>query len=722
MKKSVFATFLIVVVIAASCAKQEVVTPEKVEPTVTKKQEPPPVKEAPNPFFTEWETPYGTPPFDKIEQKHYFPAIERALAENAAEIKAIAENPEPPTFENTLVAMDRSGELMSKVAPVFFGMVSANTNDELQAIARKARPMMSKHRDDIMLNQKLFDRIKAVHDQMASLKLNREQERLVEEYYKDFVRSGAGVDEEGKKKLREINEQLTMLSFNFSENLLKENQKYALVIEKKEDLEGLPDGVIAAAAQAAEQRGHKGKWVFTLDRPSVYPFLTYSTKREMREQILTAYADRGGNGDDLDNQEILTKIAALRIDKAKLLGFDTWAEFMLDRRMAKEPKNVYELTRKVWKAALPVAKKEARQLQKMARKDGQKFKLEAWDWRYYAEKLRQEKYNLADEELRPYFELNNVRDGAFAVANKLYGITFEPRTDIPVYHPDVQTFEVKEADGKHIGIFYMDFHPRPGKRGGAWASGYRSQRIIDGKFITPLITNTCNFTPPTEGKPSLLSFEEVETLFHEFGHALHALFSNVTYERVGDAVSTDFVELPSQIMENWAAEPEVLKMYAKHHKTGEPIPDELVEKIKKSSHFNQGFATVEYLSASFLDMDWHMLKKPTTMKAKEFEAKSLKKIGLIPEIIVRYRSTNFQHIFASSYYAAGYYSYMWSEVLDADAYEAFKEKGLFDQETAKKFRVLLSKGGAEEGMELYKEFRGREPKTKPLLKRKGMAK
>jgi len=673
-----------------------------------------------NPFFQEYKTPFDVPPFDRIENRHYLPAFEKAIEMHKKEIAAITGNPGEPTFENTIAALDRSGEPLTRVARTFFGLLSSNTNDEMQKIAKSVAPKLSKHQDDILLNPDLFKRVKAVHQKMDSLDLNAEQKTLLNELYLDFKSGGADLDDQSKQRLREINEQLSLLSLQFRENILKENNKFELVLEKK-DLAGLPDRVVEAAAKAAGERGHQGKWVFTLHKPSLIPFLQFSDRRDLREKMFTGYITRGNHGDELDNQENLKKIIALRIEKAKLMGHETYAGFKLERRMAKNPGNVKQLLDQIWKAALPVAQKEAEDLQALIKKEGGDFKLAPWDWWYYAEKLRKAKYDLDEKELRPYFELQNVIDGAFAVATKLYGIKFVERTDLPKYHQDVKTFEVQEQDGSHIGILYTDYFPRASKRGGAWCGGYREQSRRDGKKITPVIVNVGNFTEPTKDQPSLLSFEEVETLFHEFGHALHALLADVTYAASGDNVKVDFVELPSQFMENYAAEPEVLKMYAKHYKTGEPIPDELIEKIEKSRYFNQGFITVEYMAACYLDLDWHLLTNAADIDVHAFEKKSMDAIGLIPEIVVRYKSPYFEHIFSGDYYSAGYYSYIWAQVLDADAFEAFKETSLFDQKTAASFRKnVLSRGGAEDPMVLYKRFRGAEPKIEPLLKRKGM--
>lgn len=674
-----------------------------------------------NPFLFEYNTPFKVPPFNKIKEKHYLPAFKEGIKQEQEEIEVIANNSEAPTFENTIEAMEGSGALLTRVNDVFYNLTSAHTNDELQDIAKEVAPLLSRHQDDIILNDKLFQRVKVVYAQKDGLNLTVEQNTLLEKYYKDFVRGGANLDEENKAELREINEELSLLTLKFGENILGENNAFELVIENEADLAGLPEAAIIGAAEAAEERGHEDKWVFTIHKPSMIPFLQYSEKRDLREKIFKAYINKGDNNNELDNKEILSRIAALRVEKANLLGYKTHADFVLEKNMAKKPEKVYDFLSQLWKPALAKAEKEAEELQKMIDKDGKDFKLEAWDWWYYAEKLKKAKYALDDETLRPYFKLENVRNGAFTVANKLFGITFEEITDIPKYHQEVKVFEVKEADGSHIGLLYTDYHPRASKRGGAWMSSYRKQSRLGGREVTPVITNVCNLSKPTGDKPALLSFEEVSTLFHEFGHALHGLLSNSTYQRLsGTAVPRDFVELHSQIMENWAAEPEVLKEYARHYLTGEPIPDELIEKIIKARHFNQGFETVEYLAASYLDMDWHTLTEAGELDPLEFENASLGKIGLVPEIVVRYRSTYFRHIFSGGY-SSGYYSYIWAEVLDADAFQAFKEAGIFDQKTARAFREnILAAGGTEDPMTLYKRFRGAEPQIDALLKRRGL--
>jgi len=674
-----------------------------------------------NPFLEAWGTPYDVPAFDHIQTSHYMPAFEEGMKQQAAEVAAIAESPEPPTFANTIEAMEASGELLTRVANVFFNLNSADTNDEMQEIAKEVAPLLSKHADDINLNPKLFARIKAVYDQRDALELTTEQRRLLEQYYKDFVRGGALLDESQKARFREINERLSVLSLQFGENVLEEDNAFELVIDDKADLDGLPAAVVEGAAEAAAERGHPGQWVFTLHKPSIVPFLTYSTRRDLREKIFKAYIDRGDHGNGLDNNAILKEMAGLRAERAQLLGYPTHADFVLDDCMAKTPAAVYELLDKLWTPALARAKSERAELQKMVRDDGGDFQLAAWDWWYYAEKLKKAKYDFDDEALRPYFEVDAVRQGAFTVANRLYGITFEKRDDLPKYHPDVEVFEVKDADGSHIGIYYTDYFPRASKRNGAWMSEYRKQSRVGGKDVTPIICNVGNVSKPTADTPALLSTDEVATLFHEFGHALHGLLSDCTYPRLsGTDVARDFVEMPSQVMENWAFEPEVLALYAHHYQTGAPIPRELVERMNRAKLFNQGFATTEYLAASYLDMDWHTIKSADGIDVAGFEKKSLDRIGLVPEIVVRYRSPYFRHIFAGGY-SAGYYSYIWAEVLDADAFQAFKEHGLFDRATANAFRTnVLAAGNTEDPMVLYRRFRGADPKIDALLERRGL--
>ena len=677
-----------------------------------------------NPFFSTYTTPFGVPPFAQIKNEHFEPAFMEGMNRQAAEIAAITAQKEAPTFANTILALENSGDLMDRVGTVFFNFNNANTNDGLQKIAQILSPKLSKHRDDIQLNAELFKRIKTVYDQRNSLKMTGEQKMLLEKTYKGFVRSGAALSAEKQERMRKINAEMSLLTLKFGQNLLAENNNYTLVIEKPEDLSGLPTSLIAAAADDAKKRKMEGKWVFTLQNPSIMPFLQYADDRALREKIFKAYLERGNHNDAYDNKALMTNIVALRAEKAALLGYENHAAYVLEESMAQTPAKVSALLNQLWTATVPVTKQEAAELQTMMDKDGKNEKLESWDWRYYAEKLRKQKYDLKEEELRPYFSLDNVRQGIFTLCQRLYGLKFEPRADIPVYHEEVMAYEVKEANGQPVGIMYMDFHPRASKRGGAWMTSYRKQELQNGKRIAPVVSIVCNFSRPTGGAPALLSMDEVHTFFHEFGHALHGLLSNVTYGSLsGTSVPRDFVELPSQIMENWSTEPEMMKLYAKHYQTGEIIPEALIEKMKKSSLFNQGFETSEYLAASLLDMSYHTLKPgQTPTDVLTFEKEAMDKIGLISQIPPRYRTTYFQHIFSGGY-SAGYYSYIWSAVLDADAFEVFKQKGLFDQKSAQSFRKnVLEKGGTDEPMKLYLNFRGAEPDIKPLLRRRGLLK
>lgn len=688
-----------------------------------------------NPFFSSFDTPNGTPPFDKIKAEHYLPAFEEGMKQHAAEIDAIVNNTEKPTFENTLVALDESGQMLSRVSSVFFAMSGACSDSTLQAIEKEIRPKLTGHYDNISLNEDLFARIKIIHDDSANLALNQEQKKLLEDSYKSFVRSGILLDGSKKGRLKEINKELGSLYLTFSQNLLKETENYELVIDKKEDLAGLPEDIVAAAAQTAKSKGYDGKWVFTLSKPSWEPFLQYADNRGLREKLYKAMYSRGDNDNDYDNKNIIRQIVSLRLEKANILGYNTFADYALDDRMAKTPDKVFGLLNSIWEHALPQAKKELAELQALAKKEGNNEKLESWDWWYYAEKLRKQKYDLNEDEIKPYFQADSVRQGVFTVANKLYGINFK-RIDIPVYQEDVKAYEVSDANGSLIGTIYFDDFARTGKRPGAWMGSYRKQHTYKGEFVHPIIYNVGNYNPPTEGKPALLTLDQVETMFHEFGHGLHGLLSKCTYNTLsGTSVARDFVELPSQVMEHWAFEPEVLKMYAKHYETGEVIPDALIKKIENAGTFNQGFMTTELVAAALLDMKWHTMaatpdfdpRKPEGIKeldVRKFEQDAMNEIGLISEIIPRYKSTYFNHIFSGDGYSAGYYSYLWSEVLDADAYQAFVEKGdIFDQETAKSFREnVLSKGGTEEPMVLYKKFRGSEPNPIYLLKNRGFVK
>ncbi|MBU2503122.1 M3 family metallopeptidase [bacterium] len=675
-----------------------------------------------NPLLETWDTPFGTPPFDRIAVAHYEPAIMQGMAEHEQEIAAIAGNPEPATFANTIAALDAAGALLDRSATLFGAMNGTMTSDEMQEIARRLAPLRSRHRDAILLDPALFARVKAVHDRREDLDLDREQQMLLQETWKRFVRGGANLSAGDKEKLKALNEELSLLSLQFGENVLKETNRFEMVIEDEAGLAGLPPAVVAAAAEAAAERGHPGKWAFTIHKPSLIPFLQYSTDREARRRMLTAYSRVGDHGDELDNNAALARIAALRTERANLLGFPSHAHYVLDDNMAKTPEAVYGLLDRIWPAALDRARAEAAEFQAMIDAEGGGFPLEAWDWWFYAEKVKKARYDLDESMLRPYFELENVRQGMFEVVRRLFGITFTERPDIPVYHPDVKAYEVKDADGTTVAVWYSDYFPRASKRGGAWMNSFRKEHYQDGARRIPVIYNVGNFTKPTADQPSLLSVDEVKTMFHEFGHGLHGMLSDCRYRTLsGTAVARDFVELPSQIMENWALEPEVLDLYARHYLTGERIPDDLVEKLQASTHFNQGFETTEYLAACYLDLDWHTLTDTKERDPASFEKAALERIGLIDQITVRYRSPYFRHVFAGGY-SAGYYSYIWAEVLDADAFAAFKETGdIFDPATARSFRKhILAAGGAEEPMVLYHRFRGSEPGIEPLLKRKGL--
>lgn len=674
-----------------------------------------------NPFLSEYATPFGVPPFDKIQLEHYKPALLQGMEEEKKEIEAICNNPEEPTFENTIVAMDQSGALLRQVRTVFGGQNSVNSNEEMEALSREMSPLFSKHSDDIRLNPVLFARVKSVYDRRESFGLNKEQAKLLEETYKDFVRGGANLPEDKQAQLRELNSEIAMLQLTFGQNMLKETNAFQLVIDRQEDLSGLPENLIANAAQAAKAAGMDGKWLFTLHNPSVMPFLQYADNRELREKIFKGYINRGNNGNAADNNDVVRKLIAKRLEKAKLMGYDTYAAFVLEDRMAKTPESVYKLLDQLWTPAVAKAKEELSDIQAEIKKEGGNFEAEGWDWRYYFEKAKKSKFDLDENQVRPYLKLDNVRDGAFYVANQLYGITFTPIKNIPLPHPDAQAFECKDKDGTHLGVLYMDFFPRASKRGGAWCGTYRSQTYKDGKRLAPVVTIVTNFTQPAAGQPALLSADEANTLFHEFGHGLHNLFKDVHYYGVS-GVPRDFVELPSQVMEHWVMEPEVLKVYAKHYQTGEVIPAELIEKLDKSGKYGQGFATTEYLAASLLDMDYHVLKEvPADMEVMKFEDSVLGKRGILKQIPSRYRTTYFNHTMGGGY-TAGYYSYIWAEVLDCDAFEAYKEAGnLYAPEVALKFRnYILTPGGIDDAMDMYKNFRGREPEVGPLLKNRGL--
>ena len=648
-----------------------------------------------NPFFSEWNTPYEIPDFQRIKTEHYMPAFREGMKQQKECIDSIVGNSEEPTFGNTVIPYEYSGQLLQEVSAVFFNLSECENSPEMEAIAEEVTPLLSAHEDDIALNQKLFARIKAVYDQRENLDLNPEQLRLLEETYKGFVRGGANVPEEQQARFRELNEQIASLTLRFAQNVLKATNAY-----KK----ALPNGDTV-----------------TLDIPTWEPFMQTCPDRKLREEVWHAYADRCRDG-EFDNTKIIDTLVNLRLERANILGFPTHADYVLDDCLAKTPANVYSCLMDIWEPALKVAKQERDLYQKMLEQDEPGAKLQPWDWRYYAEKYRAEKYAIDDAEVRPYFSLDSVREGAFMVANKLYGLTFKERTDLPTYDKEARCFEVRQGDST-VGILYMDFHPRASKRSGAWMTEFRGQHRDrkTGENVMPIIQVVCNFTKPTADKPSLLNFDESETLFHEFGHALHGLLSKCTYPSLaGTNVPRDFVELPSQVMENWCRHPQVMKMYARHYQTGEVIPDALIKKIAAAQTYGQGFMTTELLAASLLDMDYYSIKEKQHIDPIAFEDEHMAKIGLIPEIISRYRSPYFQHIFTTGY-DAGYYSYTWTAILDADAFEAFAESGdLFNPELARKFRHLLESGNTVEPMDLYRAFRGKDPSPKALLKRKGM--
>ncbi len=669
-----------------------------------------------NPFFSEYKTPFQVPPFDKIMAKDYMPAFEKGMEDGRAEIKAITGNKEEPSFANTIEAMDKSGDLLTRVSAVFFAQTSANTNDSLQNIEIEVSPKLSAFNDEIRLNPDLFKRVKSVYENKSKFNLTPEQDYILENIYKNFVRNGANLNKQDQDTLKKINQKLSVLTVKFSQNVLDETNGYKMFVTKDE-LAGLPESEITAAAEVAKAAGQEGKYAFTTQKPSIFPFLQYSTNRDLRRELFHAYTNRGNNGNEYDNNKNLSEIVSLRAQRAKLLGYRSYADLMLEPRMAKKPENVFNLLNNLWDKAIPVARNEVAGMQKIIDREKGGFKLEPSDWWFYSEKLRKEKYDLNDAELKPYFKLENVRDGVFACANKLFGITFTPISDIPLPHPEAQVFEVKDTNGVHIGVLYMDFHPRESKRQGAWCGTYRSHRVLDGKEVTPVVTLVCNFTRPGQDVPALLNMDEVETLFHEFGHALDNLFNRNTYNQTFTPM--DFVELPSQLDEHWATEPEVLAMYAKDYRTGKPIPEALVKKIRNSAYFNQGFINVELLAASLLDMAYHTLEYPANIDIQSFEKDYFTKIGLIPEIVSRYRSTYFLHIMDG--YDAGYYCYTWAAVLDNDAFEAFKEKGIFNKSVAQSYRNnILAKNGTMDAMSEYVNFRGHEPSIEPLLRNRGL--
>ena len=686
-----------------------------------------------NPLINQPDTQFGVPAFDQVKLEHYLPAFEEAIRQDKAEIDAIVNNGEEPTFENTIVALDRAGSLLDRVSGVFFNVLEADGNDDMNAIAEKVSPMLSELSDGIILNDSLFKRVKFVYDQREQLGLNPEQMRLVTETYKSFADNGANLPEDKKERLKEINRELGLLSLKFGNNVVAETNACQIFIKDEAELKGLPESAKAAAAEEAEAAGHPGEWLFTPKRTSFTPVLQYCENRELRKQLLLAYTTRANHDNDNDNKAVIIREMELRIEKAQLFGYTNPADYILADCMAKNHRTVDAFLASVWAPSLEAAKREAAALQQLMDEDLAKGEigkcenekmdkcLQPWDWWFYAEKLRKAKYALDEEELKPYFELNNVRKGAFGVATRLYGLQFEQLNDMPVYNPEVEVFKVTEADGSLVGILYTDYFPRAGKRPGAWMNNIMSQYVdAEGVDHRPVIINVGNFNKPTAGNPSLLSMDDVETLFHEFGHALHGLLSKAHYKSLsGTNTPRDFVELPSQFMENYAYEPEVLKTYAFHYQTGEVIPDELIAKINAAGKFNQGFVQTELLSAAILDMDFHELETAQGLDVNAFEQQSLDKMNMIPQIIVRYRPTFYNHIFTTGY-EAGYYSYTWAAVLDADAFAAFKETGnLFDEETARRFRHLLEQGGTRDAQELYLEFRGKEADPKNLLRRNG---
>lgn len=681
------------------------------------------IQAKPNPFFGDFSTPYAIAPFSSIKTEHYAPAFAKAIAEQLAEVDAIANSKQPPTFANTIEALEKTGDLLDRVSSVFFALTSADTSKELQAIEKKVAPKLATLTDDIFLNQALFERVKAVYQQKDKLTLRADQKTLLDKTYKAFVRGGASLSNTDKVKLRQINEQITKLGLQFSENLLAETNEFELVVENIDDLSGLPKGVIAAAAKTAKDRGHKGKWVFTTHRPSKNALLTYADNRSLREAIFKAYTLRGDNNNKHDNKLIPAKMASLRYQRAALLGYQTHAHFVLENATAKTPENVSELLKQVWPAALNRAKQEAADMQALIHKEGSNFKLEAWDWWYYANKIRKQRFNLDEEATKPYFSLENTLTGVFYTANRLWGVSFKERDDLPKYHQDVRTFEVYDGDGSYVGVYMYDPYVRDSKRGGAWMSSFRKQYRMYGKDETPIIYNVTNFPVPVGDTPALLTFTQASTLFHEFGHAIQGLLSDGYYRsQTGTALPRDYVEYPSQVMENWMTEPEVLAQFARHYQTGEVIPQQMIDKIQAASKFNQGFETTEYMAAALLDMKWHTLTTDQLQDTNTFEKAAMKEIGLIDEIAPRYRSTYFAHIFSGQFgYSSGYYGYIWSNIYDADTWLAFKEKGIFDQHTASLYRKhVLEPGGSEDPALMYRRFRGKDPEVAPLLERRGL--
>lgn len=680
---------------------------------------------AQNPFFEKYNTPHQTVPFDKIKNEHYEPAMLEGIKLHEAEIEAIINNPEAPTFANTIVAYEKSGKFLDRVTTVFGNLRSAETNDDLQKIAQKMIPLLSEHSNNISLNEKLFQRVKAVYKQKSKLSLTIEQAKLLDDIYDGFVRQGANLQGEARNKYRELSKKLSTLTLQFGENNLKETNNFQLVLTQKEQLAGLPEGIVEAAAQTAREKGVEG-WVITLHAPSYVPFMTYASNRELRKELYMAYNTKCTKDNEFNTLEIVKDLVNTRMQIAQLLGYKSYADYTLKERMAENSKNVYKLLDQLLDAYTPTAKAEYNEVQELARStQGKEFRLMPWDWSYYSDQLKNKKFSLNDEMLRPYFELSNVKEGVFGLATRLYGITFRKNSEIPVYHPDVDAYEVLDKDGSFLAVLYTDFHPRAGKRAGAWMTSFKGQWIDDqtGENSRPHITLVMNFTKPTESKPALLTFDEVNTFLHEFGHGLHGIFANTHYESLsGTSVYRDFVELPSQIMENFAVEKDFLSTFAKHYQTGEIIPDTLVQRIIDSSNFNVAYACLRQVSFGLLDMGWYTRTTPFTGDVKAYEQKAWEKAQILPVVEGTCMSAQFSHIFAGGY-SAGYYSYKWAEVLDADAFSLFMQKGIFNQEVAQSFRNnILSKGGTEHPMTLYKRFRGQEPTIDALLIRNGIKK
>ena len=707
MKKYLTVVLAAGIMFASSCSKKDAVDTDA----------------SVNPFFTEWNTPFGVPPFEQIKLEHYRPALDSGFKAHSTEIAAITSNSEPPTFENTILALEHSGELLNTVASVFYNVCGADGDDPMKEIEAEYAPKFSAHSDEMYMNEALFVRVKAVYDQRNDLGLDSDDTRLIEYYYKNFVRGGTNLPADKKAELKDINNKMSELTTKFGQRLLAENNAFKVVVDKKEDLAGLPESSIAAAAELAKQNEQEGKWMFNTSKPSWIPFMQYSDNRSLREKMYKGYVNRGNNNDANDTKELIEQIAVLRVKKANLLGYKTWADYIISDNMAKTAKSANDLIQKVAKTTIPYAKAEAIELQKMADKLGHNIKIEPWDWWFYTEKLRTEKYALDEEMIRPYFALENLKQGVFNLCTKLWGLKFKKLDNMPVYNKECEVYEVLNPDDSHLSVIYFDWHPRPTKRSGAWMNTIRDEFYKNGKRIDPIVINVCNFTRPTGDVPALISIDEAETLFHEFGHALHGMFANTKYRSTsGTATPRDFVELPSQIMEHWTCHPEFIKTWAKHYKTGEVIPDSLIAKIDASAKFNQGFITLELIAAAILDMDWHTITDTNKLDAIKFEAESMNKMGLIPEILPRYSSWYFNHIWGSDFgYSAGYYGYTWSGVLDADAFQAFEETGdIYNKEVAAKFRDnVLMLGASYDAAQLYRQFRGKDPSSNAYFVKKG---